>query len=659
MDFLLEISLAGALLVALITIIRALAMHKLPKRTFLMLWGIVLVRLLVPVSVPAQTSVFNLRDVFEMWRVSEPYVAVHHMEGMQFPALEDLPTGSQPYPVTVDAGRVNAEEVVLVADDSGWLASVAPLVLAYFAGLIALAIYFAVALVRQLRHFAPSLPVRNDFIDDWLDAHRLKRRIRVRVLDTIDMPLTYGIFRPVILLPKDMDWDNEDELKYVLSHEYVHIRRFDALTKLVVAAALCFHWFNPLVWVMYILLNRDMEISCDEAVVNMHGSDKSSRQGYALALIGMMERQTHISVLHSNFSKHSIEERINAIVKMKKGTISGTLVSLLIVFTSATVFATNSVDRSDWERRFHAEYNPFFIQEELRAGSISMDEAAQIGGDALELLFGADLSGITIHMSYRHGSDVSEWTEIVENWADELGTTLSELTELLQWPHDWDNSQSMPLLEFYSSRGLDVMADRVGEDVWEFVHAIRSANTVSTPSMWFALIMPENDFSANEMFGFTVNAETGELQVATYTPNAAEVQAARAAQPNEALGYDYQYAAFHSELFDEVQVTLNALLEEIPLDEQHNYKYANLATEVMRTLDMEAARAKIQFHMVGRDVFLEPVEIVYVMAQCVNGNNVELGFQRYLHEEEIVLTFVRFATAGFMPTDLFDWVELL
>ena len=73
-------------------------------------------------------------------------------------------------------------------------------------------------------------------------------------------------------------------LRYVLEHEFVHIRRFDALWKLLLLAAACAHWFNPLVWVMYVLANRDLELSCDETVVRRFGGARAS---YARVLIGM------------------------------------------------------------------------------------------------------------------------------------------------------------------------------------------------------------------------------------------------------------------------------------------------------------------------------------------------------------------------------------
>lgn len=86
-------------------------------------------------------------------------------------------------------------------------------------------------------------------------------------------------------MPKKTDWTDETALRYVLEHEFVHIQRFDVLSKLLLIAAVCVHWFNPLVWVMYVLANRDLELSCDETVLRRFGGD--IRAAYARVLIRM------------------------------------------------------------------------------------------------------------------------------------------------------------------------------------------------------------------------------------------------------------------------------------------------------------------------------------------------------------------------------------
>ena len=130
--------------------------------------------------------------------------------------------------------------------------------------------------------------------------------------------MTYGILHPVILMPKQTDWKNINQLRYIFSHEYVHIYRFDTIAKLIVTYALCIHWFNPFVWVMYILFNRDIELACDESVIRQFG-DKS-KSAYSLMLISMEAKKSGLSPLCNNFSKNAIEERITAIMNTKRMT---------------------------------------------------------------------------------------------------------------------------------------------------------------------------------------------------------------------------------------------------------------------------------------------------------------------------------------------------
>ena len=106
------------------------------------------------------------------------------------------------------------------------------------------------------------------------------------------------------------------QLQYVLSHEYVHIYRYDTVTKLIATLALCIHWFNPFVWVMYILFNRDIELACDESVIRQFG--EKSKSAYSLMLINMEATKSGLLPFCNSFSKNAIEERITAIMKTKK-----------------------------------------------------------------------------------------------------------------------------------------------------------------------------------------------------------------------------------------------------------------------------------------------------------------------------------------------------
>ena len=118
-----------------------------------------------------------------------------------------------------------------------------------------------------------------------------------------------------------------------------------SVTKLVLIAALCVHWFNPLVWAMYILANRDIELSCDEAVVRLFG--ENTKATYARSLISMEETRIGLTPLCNNFNKNAIEERITAIMKIKKTSIFSLVLAVALVAGVTTAFATTAVAASD------------------------------------------------------------------------------------------------------------------------------------------------------------------------------------------------------------------------------------------------------------------------------------------------------------------------
>lgn len=106
-------------------------------------------------------------------------------------------------------------------------------------------------------------------------------------------PLTYGLLWPVILLPADLEAGPQEALEYALLHEYVHVRRLDALAKPLFSLCLCLYWFDPLVWLMYELAGRDMELACDEAVLRRSGWRASDYALSLIALAGRGQRRTH------------------------------------------------------------------------------------------------------------------------------------------------------------------------------------------------------------------------------------------------------------------------------------------------------------------------------------------------------------------------------
>ncbi len=308
---LLQMSFTGGILILAVIVIRALAINMLPKKAFNALWWISVVRLMIPFSIPSAFSVYSLMG--------------SHAPGNGSQAIRVLPIGASGQAASMPDSITNAVSTWTVV---------------WAAGVLVCAVFFSLAYWKCRKEFQTSIPVGNDFTENWLSVHQQGRRISIRQSGRFSAPLTYGVLHPVILMPTSTKWENTDSLEYVLAHEYVHIRRFDSIRKLVLIVVLCVHWFNPLVWVMYILANRDIELSCDEAVVRFFG--ENTKAAYARALISMEETRSGLTPLCSSFSKNAIEERITAIMKIKKTTVFSLVLAGFIVVGTATAFATSA-----------------------------------------------------------------------------------------------------------------------------------------------------------------------------------------------------------------------------------------------------------------------------------------------------------------------------
>lgn len=328
---LLEMSFSAALFIIAVIGFRYLLLHKVPKITFVILWGVALFRLLVPVSFPSPFSIFTVLNELseggaeqEGNNLAQSYPVASGGSSLTMPMIDSLAPAAAPVEVSP---------------------SISSLMLIWLGGVVLCALFFIIPHIRHRRSYAMSLPIENELVRKWRSSNRLWRKVQIRQLDTISTPFTYGLFKPVVLLPKHINYSDERQLGLILTHEYVHIRRFDVLKKWLLAIALCIHWFNPLVWVMYILANRDIELSCDETVVWKCG--EAAKPAYAMALVHLEEKRSELSPLVSNFSKNSVEERIIAIMKTKKLSIAAMLLAMILVVGAVAIFATSAKDKTD------------------------------------------------------------------------------------------------------------------------------------------------------------------------------------------------------------------------------------------------------------------------------------------------------------------------
>ena len=384
-----EMSISGGVLIVVILVLRRLFHNKVPKRTFLVLWTVAVVRLLVPVAVDAPWNLHSWleqigvtarlgelaelvqpaegkADVFvrgkigwgygllcaEYWNQSYGGSGLEYLVEERGKGLEK--GGNQAYAENSLESLVEERGGDLEKDGnqesfpSAWT-------VIYFGGMLICAVFYLSAYLKYYREFWAALPKDDRAMQEWADSFGLKRKVQVRQSDLIPTPMTYGILHPVILLPKGIKWEDSQQIHFVLTHEMVHIQRFDVIRKFLLVAALCIHWWNPFVWVMYILANRDIELACDECVLQYFG--QGARTDYALCLISLAERNQNLascpacrltgriglSAWKRVFGKDEMEERIVAIMKKNKPTAramanAGILVVFVLVLFAASAF---------------------------------------------------------------------------------------------------------------------------------------------------------------------------------------------------------------------------------------------------------------------------------------------------------------------------------
>lgn len=400
---LLSMSLTGAVMALAVVVARALLLKRLPKTTFVALWTLVALRLLVPVAMPMPVNAYSLLE--------KPAQAVAEKVGTLFGQAD---TGSTAAPestgdtnaLTQASGSTASEATAAMGDDAAMQGSTAtasgsapsstawnssatanvqadtpvkpesqelpavPWNVLWAAGTVICASGFVLSYLRSKNRFASSLPVIDKrmlalFSEACKETGALQV-VELRQSDEIPVPLTYGALHPVVLIPKTClhaETMDDAQARFVLAHELCHVRRHDVALKFVLAAAVCLHWFNPMAWVMWVLAMRDIELACDEAVVHLLGRNDpgTTRARYARALISMEESKSGLAplTLCSAFNKTAIEERIVAIMNIKKTTCATFIASSLLVIGVPMAFAsTTSWSLPNGNVAYQYTYNP-------------------------------------------------------------------------------------------------------------------------------------------------------------------------------------------------------------------------------------------------------------------------------------------------------------
>lgn len=330
---LLWMSISGGLLILLVWALRRPLLARLPARVMPVLWGVVLLRLLMPLAMPVEVS----------WQQQERnLVSAAAPEAIALPRPERAETLTEERVVQeapAPKGRAALAARGAALEAGAMLAGLLPgkaieraAMGIWLIGALALGGSFLLSYRRARREFALARPVSGEageVLDALLARRPLRRRVELREWEQGDSPLTYGLFRPVILLPRRRYWRDKGELALMLAHELAHIRRLDVLYKLLAVGALCVHWFNPLVWLFVRLLGRDLELACDETVADCFG--RRARGGYARILLRLEAQRSGLAFGLGGMGKSTMEERIEMLMKVKTTTMAAVLAGTLTI----------------------------------------------------------------------------------------------------------------------------------------------------------------------------------------------------------------------------------------------------------------------------------------------------------------------------------------
>lgn len=336
---LIQMSVTAGILIVGITAFRFLFNHRISRRVVVLLWEIAILRLMFPFWIPLPFP--GIGDL-AITTVEEEKTEVVQV------AVSDQGQDMAGWKILLGESGERAQESCYVSEENfaGRGEGAGRLLRALY-GVAALAmtagsVYLYFRDSQQFREGLPMSEREKALLLGMLEEEERERlgRVRFCISDRTATPVTWGIFRPAIVFPKGICRNTEQEIAFWLRHELVHIRHHDNLKKIVAHGALCLHWFNPLVWVMYLLFNRDMEILCDETVVRRR---EGSRRDYALALLSMAEKRSLGFQTGMGFGKSAVTERITAVMKMKKMSGAGFFAAGLAVTAAFTALGAHSV----------------------------------------------------------------------------------------------------------------------------------------------------------------------------------------------------------------------------------------------------------------------------------------------------------------------------
>ena len=306
-----NMSISASWLILAVLILR-LGLKKAPKWINVLLWGIVAVRLLFPFSVESALSLIPSAETVSPEIMMDAAPAIH----TGIPAINSAvnPVISQAFAPS-PAASANPLQI--------WIPVLAAI---WVIGVVDLLAYTGAAYWRLQRRVGTAVLFRDNIFQS----------------ENVSSPFVLGILKPRIYLPFRMD---EQDIQHVVAHELAHIRRRDHWWKHLGFLLLTLYWFNPLMWLAYVLLCRDIELACDESVIRE--LDNAQRADYAQALLTCSVNRRVIAACPLAFGEIGVKERVKTVMKYKKPAFWIVVLAVIACGTVAVCFLTNPAAQRD------------------------------------------------------------------------------------------------------------------------------------------------------------------------------------------------------------------------------------------------------------------------------------------------------------------------
>lgn len=316
----LSMSFTASFIISTVLIVR-LILCRAPKIYSYVLWAAVLYRLLCPFTPQNPLSVVPQLSLNSAVYETESIYSGENYHLINYILNDEMGVKG----INVENNRDEVSGVTYSSSDCQEKALYV-LMYVWIAGMLVMVSYSTVQFMLLKRKLVGSVLVENNvFLSDYIQS-----------------PFVIGVIRPKIYLPSFID---SSETEYIVRHERCHIRRCDHITKFLAYMALCIHWFNPLVWLSFSYINKDMEMSCDEAVIKSVNED--IRSEYSTSILRFSAARNHLSIYPLAFAEGDTLERIKNVMKYKKPAVWLVIMAIAICMLTVVALITKPSENDE------------------------------------------------------------------------------------------------------------------------------------------------------------------------------------------------------------------------------------------------------------------------------------------------------------------------